>query len=204
LLYKFKTLKAFKASYVCIQRQIKEWKWWKRVLGFKELDPMEHPVALVVLEPEGSPLLQLLSSRTIARALLWAASLAPRPGPTPACCMQEQQVVHQADSTNGQLPLEVGEAGGLLQALASALVLGRAVGQNLQKLVAAVRKPASSSEGRTFLIIIILIINHNNHAHHDHHQHHHQNHHQFDCHHHCNIHHIIIIMIILSSSSTSS
>ena len=66
--------------------------------------------------------------------------------PTSACCRQEQQVVHQADSTNGQLPLEVGEAGGLLQALASALVLGRALGQNLQQLVGIVRKPTSSSE----------------------------------------------------------
>ena len=39
---------------------IKEWKWWKRVLGFKELAPLEHPVALGVLEPVGSPLLPLL------------------------------------------------------------------------------------------------------------------------------------------------
>ena len=117
MLYKFKTLKAVKASYVCIYRQIKEWKWWKRVLGFKELHPLEHPVALGVLEPVGSPLLPPLSYRTMARALLWAASLAPRPGPTPVCCMQEQQVVHQADSTNGQLPLEVGEARGLLHSV---------------------------------------------------------------------------------------
>ena len=57
LQYKFKKFKAFKASYVNIYRQIKEWKWWKRVLGFKELAPLEAPVALGVLEPVGSPLL---------------------------------------------------------------------------------------------------------------------------------------------------
>ena len=38
---------------------IKEWKWWKRVLGFKELAPLEAPVALGVLKPVGSPLLPL-------------------------------------------------------------------------------------------------------------------------------------------------
>ena len=57
LQYKFKKFKAFKASYVNIYRQIKEWKWWKRVLGFKELAPLEHPVAPGVLEPVGCPLL---------------------------------------------------------------------------------------------------------------------------------------------------
>ena len=51
------------------------------------------------------------------------------------------------DSLNGQLPLELGDTGGhlpLIQALAPALVMGRAVGQNLQQLVVIAQRPASS------------------------------------------------------------